>query len=419
MGSIARLRAHTGTALLAVLAFAATVLVAPGAAPADAATRPAQGKPVWMQKQAIEGGRTTLVVRWPQVAGAKSYQLEWAKGMSVQVPGKSTRSGIRPPATGHVTTVVRGLMPGRIYCFQVRGHNRAGYGPRSPRHCKVTMHAKRAPSASPLVVDVGSWNTCSYSCADWATRAPKIRDRIASLNVGVMALQEAGNATSYIADHLAGHTQACQTGDGAAWRSSTSSRQDGQSVFVRDSAYAVVPGTANGHQFAAGKSHGACWVEVEHRATGRHLVVASVHLLNGKGDQEDRTRYAQTSTLLQMIADHYAQLGRPRPPLVLAGDFNSQRGRPYDAPRVRLEASGFHDAYDVAASYDSPPWLSSGHGWTSVPACSWLWGSHIDRIWAPPLAHVRSWRLVEPMASGRYTQVLSDHSALRVSMTIR
>lgn len=376
--------------------------------------RLARAGAAWVSKQAIEGSggaaSTTLTVRWPRLAGATSYELDYRLGRTVQAPGKITRKGIR----GEVA-VVRGLRPGRIYCFQVRGRNGAGYGMRGSTHCKFTMTTDRRPSGSPFVLDVGSYNVCSMACSGWSARAPKVRDRVKAIGVGVMAVQEAGEATPYLAEHLDGYDQACKTGDGAAWRGSTSAHLDGQSLFIRTTDYSVVRGTANGIQFNSGNSHGACWVELVHRATQHRVIVASVHLRNGQGDAEDRIRHAQTSTLMQLIAE---QFPTGRPPIVLAGDFNSHRSRSFDAPRLRLEQSGFHDAYDVAASYDSPTWRNSGHGWSVTPATSTLWGSHIDRVWAPAGAHVRSWRIIEPVVAGRYSELLSDHSPLRVSIQL-
>ncbi|MFC5730352.1 MULTISPECIES: fibronectin type III domain-containing protein [Nocardioides] len=377
--------------------------------------RVGQAGAVWMSKQVVEGtgtaATTTLTVRWPRVGGATSYELDYRLGRTVQAPGKVTRKGI----SGE-TAIVRGLRPGQVYCFQVRGRNSAGYGYRSPTHCKFTMPAGRRAAASPsaTVVDVGSFNACSDACPGWSTRAPKVRDRILAMNVGVMAMQEAGSATDYLDRNLPGYTKACQVGAGRA----EADHWDSQSLFVRDADYTVVPGTANGVRFAA-KTHGACWVEVIDRSTGRRLVVASVHLLNGKGDAEDRERYAQTGTLLGRIDAQYQNQPGGMPSLVLAGDFNSHRSRAFDGPRVRLEARRFHDGYDVAASYDSPPWQNSASGWLAVPVSSWTWGVHIDRVFAPAGAHVRSWRIVEPMSGGRYTQLLSDHSPVRVSIQLR
>jgi hypothetical protein len=369
-----------------------------------------QARPVWIRSQAVEGtgaaATTTLTVRWPRVPGATTYELDYRMGRNVQLAGKITKRGIRGE-----TAIVRGLRPGQAYCFQVRGRNSAGYGTRSATHCKFTMPADRRATASPepTIIDVGTFNLCSDACPAWPTRAPKVPARILAMDVGLMAVQEADSGTDYLDSYLPGYTKGCQVGDGRA----ELDHWDSQTVFVRDADYTIVRGTANGMRFA-GKTHGACWVEVIDNSTGRHIVVASVHLLNGKGATEDRTREAQTAALLSRIDQDYPS----SMPLVLAGDFNSSRSRDYDAPRVVLERRRFHDGYDVAASYLSPPWQNSASGWYAVPVSSWTWGAHIDRVFAPPSAHVRSWQIVEPMAGGRYTQLLSDHSPVKVSIQL-
>lgn len=386
--------------------------------------RLAPGGAVWMDAQQVDGATTTLGIRWHRVEGAASYELDYAPGDGSVQNDKKKRT-VTVPAGGAAVEgrVVGGFEPGRVYCFQVRALNRYGAGLRGPTHCKYTMPVSRAARPAAFTLDAGTYNICSNVCKvgsqAWSARRDGVAERILAADLDVIGVQEAGNpATNDLTADLDGYGLGCRVGDGSTWNPSLDAQARNQALFVRSSTYSVVAGTASGIRFSqvgdVSPTHGACWVEVQHRATGRRLLVASVHLVQPIGASWDAGRAQQTAELMAAIGRQYP-LGSP--PVVLVGDFNSHRSRATDAPREHLETLGFHDSYDVAASYLSPPFQNSAHGWNVVPVTSWRWGDHLDHVFAPAGAHVASWQILEPQnPDGTYARLLSDHSLLRVSL---
>lgn len=383
----------------------------------------------WVDTQRLEGSppiSTALTLRWHRTPGARSYEIDYARGEGSVQRDPDKRTVTADSRAAVESKVISGLKPKKVYCFQVRTVNKFGKSARSTTHCNFTMPRSRAVPASSFGLDVGTYNVCSTvpDCIKrggaWSTRQDAVAQRIAGLDVDAIALQEAGVATPYYeAGGLPGFTKACQVGDG--YPPGTGEDQwNNQSLFVRDSSLSVVPGTANGRRFDRvtddlPRTHGACWAEVVDIETGQHAVIASVHLFHVADKKYDITRYEQTNVLLSDIAAAYPS---GAPPIVLAGDFNSHRARVFDGPRERLEQSGFHDGFDVAARYLSLPYQNSAHGWGTVPLTTPRWGNHLDHVFAPAGAHVASWQIHEPVVNGLYSALLSDHSPVRVSMLI-
>ena len=384
-----------------------------------------QVAPPWVDAQRLEGTPptgVTVTLTWPRTAGARSYQVDWAPGT-----GDVQRSSAKRTVTAAVSgtpdehRAIGGLKAGQPYCFQVRAVGKWGVGPRSTTACKITLPANRPPRPTASALTMATWNLCSSMCSGWKTRGPLAQARIAGLNADVVSVQEAMSATPGLTTGLAssGYVRGCQVGDGVPGLGSGPAGR--QALFVRSATYRVVDGTAGGIVFSQVKSvypsHGACWVRVENVATGQQVVVASVHLVQPIGAAYDRGREKQTNELMAAIARQYPT---GAPPIVLAGDFNSHRGRADDAPRRVLEAKGYHDGYDAAESFLSPTYRKSAHGWSTTPATDYRWGRHMDRVFAPAGAEVASWRIEEPMTpeGDRYAGLLSDHSPVIVSLRI-
>ncbi|WP_156391762.1 MULTISPECIES: fibronectin type III domain-containing protein [unclassified Nocardioides] len=362
----------------------------------------------WMSAQQVVtgtgGATTTLTIHWPRTGGATSYDLLLAPSSDVLGSRyRTARTGIRVGGGSQETFVLRGLKPDTLYCFRVRGRSSTGIGNLGPLHCKVTMPAARALAPTPLAMNVATFNVCgrALSCQRWSweTRRPVVKQHILMSGADVVAIQEGRTRIADIEADLAGSgfVKACDA-SGA------------QAVFVRSSVYAVAPNSADGVRFATDLSHGGCWVRLLHSATRTPVVVASVHLYVGSGDVGNRTRAAQTSQVLDLMAAKYGAINQPGTPrFVIAGDFNSHRSHSVDAPLVRLNQAGFADAYDVSATYRLP-YLNSANGYDVVPRTSLLWGAHVDRIFVPQGGSATGWRTISRLSNGRYVAPMpSDH----------
>lgn len=375
------------------------------------------GATPWVDQQALErttaGTRTRLRLRWPARSQAIGYQIDFAPSptggiVDVQRSTRKRTVAVAAAGSGLQAASIGGLTPGTTYCFQVRGAGRAGYGLRSTRRCKVTMSAGRPRPAQATPLVVGTFNTCSNACPDWRTRRPLVTGRVQQMQLDgraadVVAIQEGYQATDALAADLAGtFVEGC--------------RSEGrlQSLFVRAGTYEVLANTAGSIGFGPDfndPSHGACWVRVKSRDTGQEVIVVSLHLLNGTS--ADAVRGSETQRVIDQVTA--AAAGAP---IVFAGDFNSHRSRAIDAPRIRLAGIGAEDGYDQAASYQSLPYLNSACA-GPLPCASWLWGDHIDRVFAGPGIHVAAWKVDYRMRSGRYlTPAPSDHNPVLVSLRI-
>ncbi|WP_435771592.1 fibronectin type III domain-containing protein [Nocardioides sp. SYSU DS0651] len=376
----------------------------------------ATGRAAWVTGQTVAstsaGRRTTLTLKWPRTAGATTNELHYAPAYDVQRSrGRVVVRAI--PASGRAleTYVVRGLEPGRKYCFQLRGRSTTGVGHLGPTHCKVVMPAARALKPTKVELRMVTFNVCGKAepCQarwSWSRRRPLVKQHIVMSGADVVALQETRAVLSGIARDLEaeGFVKAC------SWANA-------QAVFVRRSVYAVTWGSAGGLRFTNDKAHGGCWAKVRHRATGTQLAVASVHLRKGRGAWPAHVREVQTSKILRVMQERYGDIGaRGTPRFVIGGDFNSHRGHAYDGPLQRLRRAGFDDAYDVSATFRTP-YRNSANRYRARPMTSVLWGSHVDRVFVPEGATVTGWRTVTRTRGNRYvTPLPSDHSP--VAMTI-
>lgn len=416
-----------------VAMFAALVCALPlvglAAAPAHAA-KPSKAGAVWMTHQIPRTGPTvSLRLEWARIRGATSYEVEFAASSGsiarTEVQGSRYKRTlkVRGDRDNVQAVMVNNLLPGRTYCFQLRGRNSSGYGYRGGIHCKVTVRTSRAKPASSIPLVVGTYNTCSSACASslgpWSGRGPWVRNRILQMNVGrsgrsvdVVAIQEGNEATSYLTSELDGtFTRGCQTGDGTGNR-----YHDNQSIFVRDDTYDIVPNTADGLNFERydDPSHGACWVTVREKQSQQEVVVVSVHLWPQSGSVGDIERARQMDLVADTVrSDH------PDATIVYAGDFNSTRSREVDAPLKRLYADGQDDAYDQALLYLSRPNRNSATGTTTTPRTSTTWGDHIDRVFAPAGVHMATWEVDYRMDGSKYASPMpSDHNPVLVSLLI-
>lgn len=379
--------------------------------------RVGRAKPAWVIAQQVQstsaGPRTALTLRWPRVPGARRYTVTVGPSYDVQRShARSVLRGFQTTGRAQETYVIRGLMPGQRYCFQVRGRYRKGTGALSTSHCKITMPASKAVRPTGFAVRMATYNICGAAahCQGrkhlWRLRRPYISQLIRSAGVDVVAIQETRKRLADVVADLKPHgfVAACQYAHA-------------QALLVRTSAYRVVPGSTGGLRFRGDISHGGCWAKLQHRATGSLVAVASVHLRKGRRRADARRRDVQAAKVVTLMQQKYGAIGAARtPPFLIGGDFNSHRGHEYDGPRVRLARSGFLDGYDISGTYTAPN-RNSANQFRHRPLTSTIWGAHPDRIFVPPAATVTGWRTVARMRAGRYlAPIPSDHNP--VAMTI-
>jgi len=368
-------------------------------------------QPVWVDQQQHQGASVALTFRWNEVAGATAYELAYVPGeKDIQKHKKKRVVRVGATGTGTAAAAIGGLTPGRVYCAQVRAMGPRGTGAWGAAGCKYTVPTSRA-AGGPVRINMMTWNVCSGdgpACAShpWSSRAAAAKARIAAIAPDAVALQESNPAIDDL-ETTPGYERACHVGVGLPDQPNARN----QSLIVRKSKFSVVANSARGFRFA-GYSHGGCWVKATDLDTGRPVVLASVHLAP-PAQASDRVRAEQTAAFWAVLYADAAGL-----PIVLAGDFNSDRGSGWDGPREHLNAFGWDDAYDVAEQYASLPYLNSFNNWSTVPRIFPRWGGHIDRVFVPPSARVTSWRLEEPYANGRWTGLLADHAPVRVTVEL-
>jgi len=375
-------------------------------------------QPVWVDRQQIQGSTVALTFRWNEVPGATSYDLDYL-GNENPIQGAKNKQRVTVPSTGGPVAgvTIPGLAPDRTYCFQVRPSGPVGVGAFATAGCKRTVPLSRAVGGS-LAVNMMTWNVCSgtgTNCSGahpWDDRATAAKNRIAAIGPDAVALQESAPAVNDL-DDTPGYALGCRIGDGYPGDPVLGGSRN-QSLIVKTAKFSVVPNSARGIRFS-GYTHGGCWVKVvddKPGGTGRELVLASLHLAP-PSQASDQTRANQAATFWAAVSADAGGL-----PVVIGGDFNSDRGSAWDGAREFLNSFGYDDAYDVAEAYNALPYLNSFTEWSPVPRIFPRWGGHIDRVFVPPNARVTSWQTEEPYANGRWTSLLSDHAPVRVTVTI-
>jgi len=398
-------------------ALAVTLGLASAVTSADAAARPTAP---WISGQAVQrDGSVAVTLDWDPAPGASAYDVYALKGegepiMTGQLVGRGI-AGTR--------TVVGGLTAGTTYCFALLGNN-GGAG--SPRACKVTPPVSRAVTPTALATTAATFNLRCGSKSKcnsgwkWKKRQKKVVADIDRIGSDILVFVEGhvahkyGKKKRWIGKVMAkrGYELACQT------QRSKKRKLFSQTAYVRSSAYAVVDPKANskGTRFTrfGDRDHGFCQALIQHRATGKQVAIAAVHLRDGKADG---IRQQETSYVLGRVTGAF-----PGRPTVVLGDFNSHRGLDRrgqtDTPRLVMEGAGYADAVDVAAQL-TYPYLNSAHGFKTDPPRSTTWPTHVDRIFVSPGITVPSWENIAVLAGGRYaTPMASDHNPIKATLYI-
>lgn len=398
--------------LMSVLAVALGVAsVLPSA---QAAARPSAP---WVSGQAVSGGSVTVSLDWDN-AGPGAYEvLVSAAGPDVY-PGDAVLKRV-PASSTHAE--IPGLAPGTTYCYAVTLNTAGG-----ERSCKVTPPASRAVVPTALTTTAATFNLRCGSTSKcnsgwkWKKRQKQVVADIDRMNADIMVFVEGhvahkyGKKKRWIGKAMAkrGYTLACST------QKSKKRKLFSQTAYVRTGVYAVVDPKHNskGTRFTkfGDRDHGFCHALVQHRATGKQVAVAAVHLREGKADG---TRQQETAYVLGRVNGAFPGL-----PTIVLGDFNSHRGLDRrgqtDTPRLVMEGAGYADSVDIAAHL-TYPYLNSAHAFQTDPPRSSTWPTHVDRIFVSPGITVPNWDNIAVLSGGRYaTPMASDHNPIRATLYI-
>lgn len=352
----------------------------------------------------IGASTTSLTVGWRAAKRVKSYEFELST--NYDMVGRTTT---KIPATSgsRMTYVLSGLTPGQTYCVQVRGKRGKHYGKRSRRTCKPTILTRGAPTGP--AYRVMTYNVCATACqnktgaASWSTRRALATSLIQSQSPDVLALQEHS--------HSASAPLLTQTLSADYAATTYVSAKD--LLFRRDRFTLARTGSI---ELAPGKY--AVWAELNDvKANNAGVIFVSAHLTSGKSSEKDLLRQTETERLI-------AAVERENPgdlPVIYAGDFNSNKSRPLDAPAKVFAAAGYYDGYDLAARLSRPNWNSAAD-FSSAPGkprTSYKWGDHVDHVFVQPgSTYVSSWASPAAMASGsKYDGPMpSDHKPVVVTV---
>ncbi|MRK02048.1 hypothetical protein GEV27_10995 [Aeromicrobium sp. S22] len=434
------MRTPRGLVLLVTLALALVVPVVPASA---APARPSA-------PYVVASSPHSLTVTWPAAKGAKRYRVAYSRSHA----RASTSSATTRSTTGRSTRLtVGGLRPGTTYCLTVRAIGRGGSGARSSAHCHATM--PRANKTSHPSISVVTYNLCSTAqgCGRWSLRREAIFAKIKQADADIVSLQESGLKRKELRPRLEqlGYRQAHLSRRNVMYYRAARLVQVKRDVpipiclskpytgaidytwiddyhwdMVTDKPYRLYKGT----WYYAGDEcpgvgipapfessfrlpHGrpADWIGLRDRLTGDELLAVNVHLTPGRTAGATRRRKSETAALVRHI-DRTAK----KMPVVLTGDFNSDRTRSDDVVGRLLGKAGLGDAYQRSATY-TRPYLNSYNGYRRTPNRNTRWGGHIDRIFVRGGFGVTGWEVMADLRRGRYVGArASDHNPVRARL---
>lgn len=386
--------------LLCLIALIATLGSLPGDQAYAAKRPPSRVKLVSF----ISASTTSLTVSWPQAKRVRSYEFELAT--NYDMVGR-TKTKIAATSGSRMTYVLTGLTPGQTYCLQVRGKRGKYYGKRSRRTCKPTVVTQGAPTGTPY--RVMTYNVCATACqskpgaASWSTRRALATSLITGQDPDVLALQEHPHTASapLLTDTL--------SADYAA----TTYISAKDLLYRRDRFTLARTGSI---ELSTGRY--AVWAELNDlQADNASVIFVSAHLTPGRSAEIDLLRQTETERLIAAVESE----NTGNVPVIYAGDFNSNKSRPLDAPAKVFKTEGYYDSFDLAAKLSRPNWNSAAD-FTSAPETprtSYKWGDHVDHVFVPAgTTYVSTWASPAAMASSsKYDGPMpSDHKPVVVNI---
>ena len=395
-----------------VLLAAALLTVTPVDTSTAAPARPAQVGLVSFVSASLTSTGATLPVDWADIAGATKYEVF----TSTSYDGMPTMTKPTMTVTGSKATL-SGLAKGRDYYVQVRAVSAGGAWPRSARVGHGTMLAEATAPVGAVSYQALSWNVCSNVCASIATRTKTINARIVELAPDLVGLQEASRYTT------------APTGYGFVVNGQNDILvRSGQFTLVKKNASGATSGSATFARSKAAPGKGLAWAALKHRS-GAYVLVVDAHLVVGTSAAQVAQREYEagrlaayvTSTLAKLKKSHGTLTDWTKAPVILLGDFNTNKSHTNDDTMAVLEKAGWYDAYDQARALSRQHQNSANPSRLLTPVIGVKWGDHVDKVLVrPSRAIVYSWQNAGKMASGKYVAPLgSDHHPVLVKLLVR
>jgi endonuclease/exonuclease/phosphatase family metal-dependent hydrolase len=172
---------------------------------------------------------------------------------------------------------------------------------------------------------------------------------------------------------------------------------------------------AHGGHWALGDRRWAAYQVLKSRASGAKFLVVDPHLVVRSRGGTDAMRARETRTMYVKARDYAAR--RNHLPIVIAGDFNSDRGKRHasNAPSQFMRSKGYHDAFKAARSRSNARY-NSANGYRRRPPKDRM---RLDYIFTQPGISVQSWRMLLNLSHGKYAGVIpSDHNPIVATMLI-
>lgn len=406
------MRPFTPRGAVAVLLSAALIVATPAVTATAASARPAQVGLISFVGASLESSGATLTIDWSDVEGAKKYEVFTSTSYDA-LPKKTTPKMTVTSSKAKITRLAKG----RDYFVQVRAVGDAGVGPRSWRVGHRTITAEASVKSTSPRFSAMTWNICSNMCSGFSTRKKVINNRIAELTPSVVAFQE---ASKYVTAP-SGYTFAYNGQNDLLVRK-------GEFSTIKKNSKGATSGYAKFGKKYSSPGKGIAWAALKHRS-GSYVVVVNVHMIVGTSGkpvaqreyEASRVQPYITKRLKMLKASHGSLTDWSKVPVVVLGDFNTQKSRTGDDTMKVLMKSGWHDGFDQARSLKRQHHNTANPDMLSKPIVGITWGAHIDKVLVKPTrAVVYRWENAGKMSGSRYVTPLgSDHHPLLVDLAVR
>lgn len=269
------------------------------------------------------------------------------------------------------------------------------------RKSKRCAPPKAQGGPAPTKLKVATYNICYLGCPKsppWDLRRDAVYNTLRAPGADVIGLQEASNSNNQRAEvaaamNASGYTlvpevseceTGCVEGTGILFRRSTvqlSTPPTGGPSF------GLVPFQAltGPEPWGTIRDRGFVWALMEHTATGKKFLAASVHLSSEQTAQGEQSRQASARALAPWLRNLANGWGLKKLPIFIAGDLNSYSGRNPGGAQTILAESGYTDGYyakrEKNSNYATSNSANGKNGWPARPIKFSGQPPRIDYVW--------------------------------------